>query len=457
MMFFIMLPCYLIVLGAFWYTLNSAAKPNGYLLLGVTFPKEQMKRQELKDMVGSFQKKKKMLLASMAVLLVPAYLLRDYPMSGCIYCFIWIGIMLAAYQTLLNRTFDEAFAFKCKNGWTVGEKQTISIDTEVTRLKAQFVYPKWHWIVNLVLTAVACYLWRPEEEGFYVAYALAGCIIITNVALFIIYMLFSRVRTRVYSSRQDVNVALNHTYCHNMTKSMVYAAYGNSFCWLVGGLFDHPYRNVPVILAVCTMTCIITVAVIFYFYEKVMRERRKFDTMEEDTFAADEDIYWRGGLYNNPNDPKLWAEKRIGIGLQMNGGHPSAKILNVVTALIIIGCMALLVKDWKLDFPSLSVQMTVQTIEIQATGYDQKILLSDIESVEVIEELPGMFKNNGLANRGYDFGAFHVSGYGQCKVYVKNNQPPFVVLHLKEDKIVIVNSEKQEETQKLIRELEGSF
>ncbi|MBE5962090.1 MAG: hypothetical protein E7256_12055, partial [Lachnospiraceae bacterium] len=287
MMFFIMLPCYLIVLGAFWYTLNTAAKPNGYLLLGVSFPKEEMGCQELKDMVAGFQTKKKRFLLLVSLFILPGYLLRNYPMSGCLYCFLWIAVLLIGYQILLNQAFDEAFAFKCKNGWTVGETQTISIDTEVTRLKAQFVYPKWHWIVNLELTAFACYLWRPVEDGFYVAYVLAGCIVVTNAALFLIYVLYSRVRTRVYSSRQDVNLALNHTYCHNMTKSMVLAAYGNSLCWIAAGFFEHPYRNVAAILGACTATCIVTVACIFYFHCKIVQERRKFDAMEEETFAAD--------------------------------------------------------------------------------------------------------------------------------------------------------------------------
>ncbi|MBE5960232.1 MAG: hypothetical protein E7256_02415, partial [Lachnospiraceae bacterium] len=127
---------------------------------------------------------------------------------------------------------------------------------------------------------------------------------------------------------------------------------------------------------------------------------------------------------------------------------------NWIVALIMIGCMGLLIKDWKLDFPALSVQMTAEAIKVQATGYDNEISLSDIEYAEVIEELPGMFKSNGFANRGYKFGAFYVNDYGQCKVYVQGNQPPFVVLYLEDEKTVIVNSEKKEETQELIQKLE---
>lgn len=51
----------------------------------------------------------------------------------------------------------------------------------------------------------------------------------------------------------------------------------------------------------------------------------------------DDDQYWLlGFLYNNPNDPALFVEKRYGLGITINIGTLAGKIIGIITLLILI-------------------------------------------------------------------------------------------------------------------------
>ena len=47
----------------------------------------------------------------------------------------------------------------------------------------------------------------------------------------------------------------------------------------------------------------------------------------------------RGVLYVNPQDPRLWVEKPVGVGWTLNFAHPAAKW---VMALLVAGVLAVL-------------------------------------------------------------------------------------------------------------------
>ncbi len=42
-----------------------------------------------------------------------------------------------------------------------------------------------------------------------------------------------------------------------------------------------------------------------------------------DDFNRQNDEFWKWGglIYNNPNDPAIWVDKRIGIGWTLNFAH----------------------------------------------------------------------------------------------------------------------------------------
>lgn len=452
-MYFVMLPCYLIVLGAYAFSMNYIAKPNGFLLLGVKIPKEEMKNPKVLEIVRWYKRKEKWIIIAMLFTTLTAFFVRNYGIISCIYCIAWVFLWLGLIQLLFFQSYDKLYAYKKTQGWVVGEPCSISVDTEVARLKSKFFYPKWHWGVITVLTLAGSYLWLPEDREVLSLYVYSGVNVLLTIVLLGLYTLVSRVKTTVYSESTEINVALNQCYCHELTKAIVFAAYMNAVSWLIGGLFPNPQDNLSLILWIVGISSVFICVIIFCAFYRVQKERRIFEQTEAMNAGMDDDIYWRGGLYANPNDPKLWVEKRNGIGMQMNGAHPAAKVIDFLVTITVIGLFAFLIYDIPLDFPKLSLDVEQDTLYVNATRYDCEIPFNEIERAQVITELPKLYKNSGLANGTYDFGKFRAKEYGQSQVYINRNQPEFLLLYAGE-KNYLINSDKEEELKECLLELQ---
>ena len=73
------------------------------------------------------------------------------------------------------------------------------------------------------------------------------------------------------------------------------------------------------------------IAIVLVLTLPTPRSRRKAGTPADrpltDVVFRNDDQYWYGGiLYNNPDDPALFVEKRYGLGWTLNFGHPQAKL-----------------------------------------------------------------------------------------------------------------------------------
>ncbi len=71
------------------------------------------------------------------------------------------------------------------------------------------------------------------------------------------------------------------------------------------------------------------------------RSQRKASTSadRQPTSAVfrDDDQYWYGGFfYSNPDDPALFVEKRYGLGWTLNFGHPQAKLVLIVSLVVVL-------------------------------------------------------------------------------------------------------------------------
>ncbi len=60
--------------------------------------------------------------------------------------------------------------------------------------------------------------------------------------------------------------------------------------------------------------------------------------------SPDDDHLWRWGIfYENREDPRVWVEKRNGVGLTVNIGHPGGMVLMGVVALLVLVTIALVI------------------------------------------------------------------------------------------------------------------
>lgn len=502
MMYFIMLPFNLLLLGLFLYTGKELTRHQDGCVLSVTLPADKMALPEVSAILGAFRRRFRLLLLAFLLLQIPPFFFRDYPITSTLYCLLWIFGFLAVFQILLNKSFDRLYALKLERGWgknfvpanvsansvnasaeQQGHKQPadsannsttddpagtapsyiMSVDLTLARLKNKFRYPGWHWIPAFLLTALGSIRWFPPTPEYTAAWLLIGCSFLTYFTLLILYLSFGRTRTVFYSGDSDINLTLNYHRQHSLTKATVLAAYGHGLCWLIGGLFPDACLRPSVMLCTFAASSIIVTFLLAYAFDSFRSKKRillrqhgaaSIEDTEETPTMPDEDCFWRAGSYYNPNDPKLWVEKRIGYGLTINEAHPAAKWFTAAMVLLVGGTFLMVLFWLPLDFPSLSVNTSDTAIIIEAPGYDDEVLLSGIEEAELLSERPTMHKNNGSVIKGYAFGTFYLPDYGQCHVWIRKDQPPYLLLK-GDDSLYLIGSDKSEDMEALISTLKA--
>jgi uncharacterized membrane protein len=95
--------------------------------------------------------------------------------------------------------------------------------------------------------------------------------------------------------------------------------------------------NVPQLLVICG----VLIAVVLILFLPLPRSQRKVSTSadrpETSVVFRDDDQYWYGGfIYNNPDDPAMFVPKRFGLGWTLNFGHPGAGRFLIIMLVVLL-------------------------------------------------------------------------------------------------------------------------
>lgn len=188
----------------------------------------------------------------------------------------------------------------------------------------------------------------------------------------------------------------------------------------------------------------------------MQKRRKQVLSMDADALIVDDDEYWKSGWYMNPNDPHLWIQDRMcSTNYTMNMAKPMAKVITVGTAvfltIMMVGVFSLLIS---LENAKISVLMDGNQVTIDAAMYDTNFKESEIQSVRILEKMPedDFIRTNGGATEKYLIGYFEGKETGKCMMYLYRDYTPILEIRLT-DKIIYVNSRKQEEVQEWYRTL----
>jgi uncharacterized membrane protein len=93
----------------------------------------------------------------------------------------------------------------------------------------------------------------------------------------------------------------------------------------------------PALLVICG----VLIAVALVLILPAPRFRRKANMLDDRPSTSvvfrDDDRYWYGGIiYNNPDDPALFVEKRYGLGWTLNFGNPQARLILIGLLVVIL-------------------------------------------------------------------------------------------------------------------------
>lgn len=93
------------------------------------------------------------------------------------------------------------------------------------------------------------------------------------------------------------------------------------------------------------LTLITSIGGVIYLGFKVGTDGSRLNNLSYTSFEEDDD-YWNLGstIYNNPDDPALFVNKRIGVGMTINIARPMGKVILALSLIILIVSLVALFK-----------------------------------------------------------------------------------------------------------------
>lgn len=438
---------------------NSATKIKGNVLLSVTLPLEALKNKEVLEIVSEYKKSNMKFIIVGSIAFVPA-IFMTYMSCTFLYLFLWVLVLIYGSNKISNKYNEKLMNIKRENDWLLPSKHLITIDTEVSRMKNKMIISKLWFIPSIIMSIVPIIIAFKKANIFGSSIIVIACTSILSTIIFIIiYRSYCVQRTEVFSEDTKVNLACNTIYKRTWTSGCVIAATIQSISMvLVFSLLMLEINN-EVLFIVSVMIPASTVGIgIYYINNKVRTEQNRLISTSEKPIYTDNDEYWKNDVYNNPSDRRVMIEKRVGYGLTYNVATRKGKIMTygsyVFSILVPLGIIVML---FIFDFTKFKLSIDNNLVNISAPIYGTTFEVEDIEEISKIDSFPKLFRTNGAGTDRYSLGNFSVDGYGKSKLYVYNQNPPYIAIKLKGE-YVFINGTTEEETNEyyevLIKSLE---
>lgn len=423
------------------------------LLFAIALPAHAMEHEEIRRIQTRFKKQMTQVSVGMALLLIPFILLQKWFAFQMIYFFAWLTVFCIVMVLPFRRAFRDTLALKRANDWYVGKKRVIQGDLRVAYLKNGRVAPLPLFAIPAAMSA-GLMGWASRHE---LLGAGIGALAIT--ALFAVLSLsVRRMKTKVYSDNSDVNVSLNQASRRVWSYTYLFLAIvENLHYWIFCLLLNN--ENVEmngVWLAMTLVFTLIPLGMILYAYRKIKALEQEVLELDGRTVYTDDDEYWANGFtYHNPHDRHVFVEKRVGVGLAVNTGTLTGKILMggslALFAAVVLGVSFLLIRS-ELTTPTLTITPD-QRIEIDYPMYSYDFPVAEIEQLELVDEVPSGMKTNGEATDQYARGHFRLKELGKSRLYIFKNNPPYIKIKLA-GTYIFFNEQDPDQTKRLFEQLQ---
>ena len=264
---------------------------------------------------------------------------------------------------------------------------------------------------------------------------------------------FWRMRTDIISYRSQVNIQLSRVRQYQWSRFWCMFLWGNSVFnillwismhWTKGGIY--------LILGGTFAYMLLAMAGMFVAERNVRKVYGAFQ--KEEGLSVEEDDHWICGMfYYNKNDNRFMVNQRVGIGTTVNLAKTSGKVftagISLLTAAVLVWAVGLILLE---DFVPVSLKVTEDAVISSQYKEEYRIPLEEIDTVELVEELPAMSKRVGTALDTIKKGSFLTEDYAPCKVCVRIKKLPVVKITA-DGMVYYLNDEEPEVTEEVYEEL----
>lgn len=437
----IMANAYFITIVAYFSQKRNLRYENGYVL-ATTMSYLQFESEEVQEiLLHEKEVRKKICIVS---LFIPLLLLLTNSEALMMYIFIIHVLEVSmgmGYSTYLSMRKLRAL----KKSWNVDDAKVLFVDVVANMEIEKAKISKIFYILPIILILPSLLKFKINTLAFIII--ITGLI---NVLLFLFFGFILRRRgNTVYTSDREENIQRNlRAKIYPERVAVILATiFAGVTSMLVLTMDDFIGSKFILGYLVAEM------AVVLSYTIYLVKSEQKID---EEFISSEDDFYDLFG-YNNPNDPRILVPSKLNIGnMEINRGNKVGKAIYFISTILIIALVGSV--EYFLTPAKYSYEFIGDRMEISAKIYSDKIDLSDVENLELLDEFPKveMIRTNGTAIESQGYGNFEMKGIGPVRIYIYRNVDK--VIHMKtKNKNFYFNMEDDEKTIELYNKIKSNL
>lgn len=424
---------------------------------GVSLPKETLKNDEIAAVVKRYRRTTNTLIIVFAIAGIPLFFVLSYESITILYLFVWIGALLFAVSRIFAQHRQKLMNLKIKHHWFSSTAKIVTVDTEVSRLKNTMPVSRYWFILPIALSLLPFLFALLDTTSPTLLLSLGGSSFVSTAISYWMYTLVCKERTSIYSENTAVNIAYNTIRIRTLSLGWLFFAMLETVSMTIISLIvwqaDGYSGLFPVAIG---LTSILGLALIIGAYRQVRLKQQKLRDTENNLIYTDENDEGQNGLlfYNNPNDTRIFVEKKIGYGYTLNLATKTGKTLTYgLICIVILTVVGLTAFSFVMDFGKMELVIANDIVEMHAPVYSYQFDVKDIRSITLIDTLPKGIRTNGASTERYSIGYFDLNGYGKSRLFIIGPSP-YIVIKL-DDLYVFLNGETMEQTQDYYNQLQN--
>lgn len=432
---------YFISIVAYFSQKRNLRYENGYVL-ATTMSYAKFQSEEVQEILShEAEMRKKICIASF---LFPLLMLLTKSEALIMYIFIIsvMGVSMGmGYSTYLSMRKLRAL----KKSWNVDDAKVIFVDVVANMEIEKAKISKYFYILPIILILPSLLKFRINTLAFTII--ITGLI---NVLLFLFFGFILRRRgNTVYTSDREENIRRNlRAKVYPERVAIILATIFAGITSVLVLLFDDFIEGKFILWYLVVEMVVVLVYTIY-----LVKSEQK---IEEDFISSEDDFYDIFG-YNNPNDPRILVPSKLNIGnMEINRGNRAGKAIYLISTILIIALVGSV--GYFLTPSRYSYEFAGDRMEISTKIYSDKIDLSDVVDLELLDEFPKveMIRTNGTSIESQGYGNFEMEGIGPVRLYIYRDVDK--VIHMKtKDKNLFFNMEDDEKTIELYNKIKTNL
>ncbi len=401
------------------------------LAVGVTFPRAGREDADVLRLLKGFKQEQIILcLGMMAMGAVCAAL--AWPDLRFLPYFLWVGLLVVVQFASYARWNGKLKAVKKAKGWTVPAVRAASVTAAA--VPAKRVSGTWFILAAVIAAAPAVF-----DRELWAMYLLDGAIALGCWAG---AKYLYRNRAEAVDENDAVTAALTRVRRRAWDRVWLLCAWMMAVIsvgmWAAMTLVPGGQALFVAVILLSLGVCAAAIALDF----RVRRVQEKLTAASGEGFYVDEDDKWIWGqLYYDPNDSRTVINSRTGVNSTVNLARPGGK---AVLAFVLVLLLALPVIGACFDsMASAPHPLTVEdgVLTAESWGKDYVLPLGDIDSAELIEELPsGMIRVMGTGTDSLLKGKFRTE-WGSATLCLDPRTGPWLKVTMQDGTLYLLGGE----------------